>query len=150
MGRACAPANAGEGWLGRRSRAPWTPFPSPTALLRPRGHRLWGRGPWRARARPSRSSRWRALRQVGSRGRAFDGSTRHPNPARGRRKKSARAVSARAPHPRAVPVSASPSLGWRVCREQVAGMSAPGRGGGGGPRANGDAGAEGPGTGAGD
>lgn len=36
--------------------------------------------------------------------------TRHPNPARGRRRKSARAVLARAPHPRAVPVSASPSL----------------------------------------
>lgn len=122
MGRACAPAGAGEGWLGRRSRAPWTPFPSPTTLLRPRGHRLWGRGPWRARARPSRSSRWRALRQVGSRGRAFYGSTRHPNPARGRRGKSARAVSARAPHPRAVlsprhPPSAGGSVEsrWQGC-----------------------------------
>ena len=35
----------------------------------------------------------------------------------GRRRKSARAVLARAPHPRAVPVSASPSLDWRVCLE---------------------------------
>lgn len=49
-------------------------------------------------------------KRMGSRVRARAGSTRHPNLARGRRRKSARALSARAPHPRAVPVFASPSL----------------------------------------
>lgn len=48
-------------------------------------------------------------------GTRVDGSTRYPNSTRGRQRKSARAVLARAPHPRAVPVSASPSRGRRVC-----------------------------------
>lgn len=49
--------------------------------------------------------------------------------------KRASGLGARAPHPRAVPVSASPSRGRRVCREQVVGMPAPRRGWGAGVRA---------------
>lgn len=63
LGCACASAGAGEGRLQRRSRAPWAPFPSPTPLVRPRGHRPWGRGPGCARARPSWSSLCRAPRR---------------------------------------------------------------------------------------
>lgn len=152
-GGRCRDARARPRTLGRAGSAvarapPGLPSPPPPHCCARADTGCGGGGPRHARARPSRSSRWRALTQLSSRGRAFDGSTRRRNPARGRRRKSARAVSARAPHPRAVPVSASPSLGWRVCREQVAGMSAPRRGGGGGP--TGMRGRRGPGADAGD
>lgn len=115
LGCACASVGAAEGRLRRRSRVPSPPPPRWCARADT------GRGGGvRVRACPplmeqlvSRAAA--GPKGVGSRERALDGSTRHPNSTRGRRRKSARAVLARAPHPRAVPVSASPSRGRRVC-----------------------------------
>lgn len=99
---------------------PGSSFPSPTRLLRPRGPGPCVQG---ARARPSGA----AESLLGDA--RLDWNTRHPNLARGRRRKSARAVLARAPpkgcsclSPRHPPLERGPS------REQVAGCPR-GRGG---------------------
>lgn len=119
-GRACAPAGAVRAGSDVARAPPGLPSPPPLAGA-PARSRAVGEGS-EARARlplavlpVSRAAA--GPKRVGSRGRALDGSTRHPNRARGRRRKSARLVLSRAPHPRAVPVSASPSLGRRLCVE---------------------------------
>lgn len=124
-GRACAPAGAGEGWLGRRSRAPWAPFPSPTRLLRPRGPGPWGRGPGRARPRPLAGPP-----RVASRGRAslLEHAASKPGPG-ATEEKRASGLGARAPPKGCSCLRVTLPLERGPSREQVAGM--PARGGGG-------------------
>lgn len=133
-GRACAPAGAGDGWMERRTRAPWAPSPPPP-LCCARADTSCGGGVRGARpplVEPQVSRPAAALKSRLTGARApREHAASNPGPG-AEKEKRASSLGARAPPKGCSCLRVILPRQAGLSREQVAGMPAPGRGGGGG------------------